>query len=210
MLQFITNEHSAVSPSRQILEAIDGGCRWVQIRMKEASDEDIRNIFFEIRDRAKETMTTIIIDDRVELARSLAADGVAGVHIGRDDMPPSEAREKLGPDAIIGVTAHSFDEVKVFKGLDVDYIGVGPYAPTDTKEKLAPILGLEGIAEIVALARDFGMEFPIVAVGGIRIEDVKPLLEVGANGVAVSGAIANSEDIKAATAGFIGQLPINE
>lgn len=207
MLQFITNEKSAVSPARQILEAIDGGCRWVQIRLKNSSDEEIKKVFFEIRDKAKETLTTIIIDDRVDLVKELASEGVAGVHLGLEDTPASVAREKLGPDAIIGVTAHSFEEVKGYKGLDVDYIGVGPFAPTDTKENLAPILGLEGIAEIALLSKDLGMELPLVAVGGIRLEDVKPLLEVGANGVAVSGAIANSDDIQKATADFIAELP---
>lgn len=210
MLQFITNENCPVSPARQILEAIDGGCRWVQIRLKNATDEDIKALFFEIRDKAKETLTTIIINDRVELARSLASEGVAGVHLGKEDMPAAEAREKLGPDAIIGVTAHSFDEVKAFKGLDIDYIGVGPFAPTETKKNLAPILGLEGIAEIALLAKDSGLEFPLVAVGGVTLEDVKPLLEIGANGVAVSGAIANASDIKATTADFIAELPIAE
>lgn len=210
MLQFITNENCGVEPSRQILDAIEGGCRWIQIRLKNASDDDIRNLFFEIRDKAKETLTTVIINDRVELARSLASEGVAGVHVGREDMSASEAREKLGPDAIIGVTAHSFEEVKEFKGLDIDYIGVGPFAPTDTKKNLAPILGLEGIAEIALLAKDAGMEVPLVAVGGVKIEDVKPLLEVGANGIAVSGAIACAADIKEETRRFISELPISE
>lgn len=210
MLQFITNESSRVTPARQIIEAIEGGCRWIQIRLKNSSDEDIRNLFFEIRDKAKETLTTIIINDRVELAKSLASEGVAGVHLGLEDMPAAEAREKLGPDAIIGVTAHSFDEVKSYKGLDVDYIGVGPFAHTETKKDLAPVIGLEGVAQIAALAKDAGIDLPIVAVGGIKLEDVKPLLEVGANGVAVSGAIANAEDIAGQTRLFISQLPISE
>lgn len=210
MLQFITNENSKVSPERQILDIIEGGCRWVQLRFKEASDQDIKDLFFKIREKAKETLTTIIINDRVELARSLAADGVAGVHIGLEDMSASEAREKLGPDAIIGVTAHSFDELKAYKGLDVDYVGIGPFAPTDTKKNLAPVLGLEGIAEMVLLAKDSGIEFPLVAVGGVKLEDVASLLEVGANGIAVSGALANADNIIEETKKFISLLPIAE
>lgn len=210
MLQFIINEKCEASPARQILDAIEGGCRWVQIRMKESSDEEIKKLFFEIRDKAKETLTTIIINDRVELARELASEGVAGVHLGRKDMSASEAREKLGPDAIIGVTAHSFDEVKAYKGIDVDYIGIGPFAFTETKRDLAPVIGLEGIAEIALLAKDNGIELPLVAVGGVKVEDVKPLLEVGANGVAVSGAIACADDIREATRRFLAELPIEE
>ena len=210
MLQFITNENSAASPAKQILDAIEGGCRWVQIRLKEASDEDIRKLFFEIRDKAKETLTTVIINDRVDLARALAEEGVAGVHLGKGDMPAAEARQKLGPDAIIGVTAHSFEEVESYKGLDVDYIGVGPYAFTSTKKDLAPLLGLEGMAEIMLRVKDAGMEIPCVAVGGIKPEDVKPLLEVGANGIAVSGAIACADNIVEETRKFIAELPMND
>lgn len=210
MLQFITNENSSVAITKQILDAIEGGCRWVQIRLKEASDEDIRKIFFEIREKAKETMTTVIINDRVGLVKELGKDGVAGVHLGREDMPASEARLELGPDAIIGVTAHNYDEAASFKGLDIDYIGIGPYAPTDTKKNLAPVLGLEGITEIILRIKDLGMEVPLVAVGGVRLEDVKPLLEVGANGIAVSGAIANADDIAEATRAFISELPMDE
>lgn len=210
MLQFITNEHSKVTPNRQIIEAIEGGCRWIQIRLKSASDDEIKDLFFSIREKAKETLTTIIINDRVELAKSLASEGVAGVHLGKEDMNPALARELLGPDAIIGVTAHSFNEINNFKGLDIDYIGVGPYAETKTKENLAPILGLEGITEIVMLAKAEGIDFPIVAVGGITLEDIQPLLSVGVNGFAVSGAIANADDIAEMTHKFLNKLPMAE
>ena len=210
MLQFITNENTSVSPKKQILDAIEGGCRWVQIRLKSASDDEIKKLFFEIQDKAKETLTTVIINDRVALVKELGKDGVAGVHLGLEDMPAAEARLELGPDAIIGVTAHNFDEAASYKGLDIDYIGIGPYADTDTKKNLAPVLGLEGLTDIIVRIKDLGMEVPLVAVGGIRLEDVKPLLEVGANGIAVSGAIANASDIAEATRSFLSELPIDE
>lgn len=210
MLQFITSETAAFSPARQILEAIDGGCRWVQIRLKKASDEEIKKLFLDIRDKAKETLTTIIINDRVELAKSLGEEGVAGVHLGKTDMNPAMARELLGPEAIIGVTAHSFDELMAYKGLDVDYVGVGPFAHTETKTDLAPLLGLEGMADIAVRAKEAKIELPLVAVGGIRLEDVQPLLAVGVNGIAVSGAIANSSDVTAETRKFLKELPIDE
>ena len=210
MLQFITNENTSVSPKKQILDAIEGGCRWVQIRLKSASDDEIKKLFFEVRDKAKETLTTVIINDRVALVKELGKDGVAGVHLGLEDMPAAEARLELGPDAIIGVTAHNFDEAASYKGLDIDYIGIGPYADTDTKKNLAPVLGLEGLTDIIVRIKDLGMEVPLVAVGGIKLEDVKPLLEVGANGIAVSGAIANASDIVEATRSFLSELPIDE
>lgn len=210
MLQFITNEKSNVAPAKQIINAIEGGCRWVQIRLKNASDEDIRKLFHEIRDKAKETLTTVIIDDRVELAKSLAGEGVAGVHLGWADMPASEAREKLGPDAIIGVTAHSIDEALSYKGLDIDYIGIGPYAFTETKENLAPVLGLEGLITLVGQIRASEMDFPIVAIGGIQLSDVPMILQAGVNGIAISGAIANAGDIAEETRKFLAELPMDE
>lgn len=207
MLQFITNTTSPVPVSQQILDAIEGGCRWVQIRMKEASDDDIRAVFHAIREKARETETIIIINDRVHLARELGPEGVAGVHIGKSDMLPIKAREFLGPQAIIGVTANTFDDILAVRSLDIDYIGMGPYADTRTKENLAPILGLEGIARLCSRMDEESIEFARVAVGGIKESDVEPLLKAGVNGVAVSGAIANAGDIVGATRRFISKTP---
>lgn len=210
MLQFITNETAALRPAQQILEVIDGGCRWVQIRLKNASDDEIKQLFHEIREKAKETLTTVIINDRVELAKSMGEEGVAGVHLGKTDMNAAMARELLGPEAIIGVTAHSFDELLAYKGLDVDYVGIGPFAHTETKKDLAPLLGIEGIADLTVRAKEGKIDLPLVAVGGIRLDDVQPLLAVGVNGIAVSGAIANSVDIVTETRNFLNELPIEE
>lgn len=193
--------------SQQILDAIEGGCRWVQIRMKEASDDDIRAVFHAIREKARETETIIIINDRVHLARELGPEGVAGVHIGKSDMLPIKAREFLGPQAIIGVTANTFDDILAVRSLDIDYIGMGPYADTRTKENLAPILGLEGIARLCSRMDEESIEIARVAVGGIKESDVEPLLKAGVNGVAVSGAIANAGDIVGATRRFISMTP---
>lgn len=207
MLQFITNTKSDASVVDQINDAIDGGCRWIQIRMKDASDEDIKKIFFAIRDHAKETESIIILNDCVELAKELGAEGVAGVHLGKMDMSPAKARNFLGPEAIIGVTVNTIEDVVALKGLDIDYLGIGPFAYTETKENLAPVLGLEGVAEICSFMDKEGIETARVAVGGISLKDVVPLVKAGVNGIAVSGAIANAEKIKEATEAFIEALP---
>lgn len=193
--------------TQQILDVIEGGCRWVQIRMKEASDDDIRAVFHAIREKARETETIVIINDRVHLARELGPEGVAGVHIGKSDMLPIKAREFLGPQAIIGVTANTFDDILAVRSLDIDYIGMGPYADTRTKENLAPILGLDGIAQLCVRMDEESIEIARVAVGGIKETDVAPLLKAGVNGVAVSGAIANADDIAEATRRFISLTP---
>lgn len=204
MLQFITNTESKHSVTEQISGAIEGGCRWVQIRMKEASDDEIREVVKAILPKAAETETFIILDDRVALCKELE---LTGVHLGKEDMLPSQARMELGPSAVIGVTANTFDDILAVRSLDVDYIGVGPYAMTTTKKKLAPILGLEGVRELCDKNRESGIEKAIVAVGGIKLEDVTPLLEAGVNGIAVSGAIANADDVAEATRKFLALLP---
>lgn len=203
MLQYITNTDTKVSVAEQIRGVIAGGCRWVQIRMKDASDEEISAVVSEIKPLCIETRTFLILNDRVELAKTL---DVGGVHLGKTDMLPSKARMILGPAAIIGVTANTFEDIAAVRSLDVDYIGMGPYAATRTKRNLAPILGLEGIRDLDLRMRREEINIAHVAVGGIHESDVVPLMESGINGLAVSGAIAFASDIKEAAAHFLELL----
>lgn len=191
MLQFITNPSEKYSIAEEVQMAIEGGCRWIQLRMKDASDEEVRNVALEIIPMCQETDTFLIIDDRVELVNELR---VSGVHLGKEDMDPMQAREILGPHAIIGVTANTAADIIKFKGKDVDYVGLGPFRFTTTKKKLAPEIGLEGYTEIVKEVRAAGVELPIVAIGGITEDDVKPLMATGVNGIAMSGAIIGADD----------------
>lgn len=204
MLQFITNTKSKHSVTDQIFGVIEGGCRWVQIRMKEASDDEIKQVVDSVMPKCIETGTFLLLDDRVELAKTL---NVGGVHLGKEDMPASKARMILGAAAVIGVTANTFADIAAVSNLDIDYYGIGPYAMTETKEKLAPVLGLEGIRKICFEMEEKQIQIPHVAVGGITVEDVLPLLEAGVNGVAVSGAIAHADDIVKATRRFVDVLP---
>lgn len=203
MLQFITNTDVKLPVVEQIKLALEGGCRWIQIRMKDADDEEISRVVEQVKPLCLETESFLILNDRVELAKKL---DVGGVHLGKNDMPPSQARMILGPAAIIGVTANTFDEIQSKKNLDIDYFGIGPYRSTTTKRNLAPLLGLEGIQEIVKQARQNNVEQPLVAVGGIRLEDVEPLMQAGVNGIAVSGAVAAASEPRKATAEFIRLL----
>lgn len=203
MLQFITNTEAPVTPAEQVKAVIAGGCRWVQIRMKEASDEEIENVVKEIKPLCLETETFLLLDDRVELAKKL---DVGGVHLGKTDMLPSKARMLLGPAAVIGVTANTFQDIIAVRSLDVDYIGMGPFADTKTKKNLAPILGLEGIRNLCIEMEKNEITMSHVAVGGIKKEDVVPLMEAGVNGVAVSGAIAFAADIEKETREFLALL----
>lgn len=203
MLQFITNTEAGVNPAEQVKGVIAGGCRWVQIRMKEASDEEISKVVEEIKPLCLETETFLILDDRVELAKKL---DVGGVHLGKTDMLPSKARMLLGPAAVIGVTANTIDDIKAVRSLDIDYIGMGPFADTHTKKNLAPRLGIEGIRNLCTGMEQLEINISHVAVGGIKKEDVTALMEAGCNGIAVSGAIAFADDIAKATGEFLNLL----
>lgn len=203
MLQYITNTESHVTPAEQVKAVIAGGCRWVQIRMKDASDEEITKVVEEVKPLCLETETFLILNDRVELAKKL---DVGGVHLGKRDMLPSKARMLLGPAAVIGVTANTIDDIKAVRSLDVDYIGMGPYADTKTKKNLAPILGLEGIRSLCTEMQQLEINISHVAVGGIGIDDVVPLMEAGVNGIAVSGAIAFADNIELETRRFLDKL----
>ena len=204
MLQFITNTKAKTPVTDQIFAVIEGGCRWIQIRMKDASDEEIKAVVEAIKPKCIETGSFLLLNDRVELAKEL---NVGGVHLGKEDMPVSKARMILGAAAVIGVTANTYADVAAVSQLDIDYYGIGPYSETNTKDNLSPILGLKGIREICFEMEENEINIARVAVGGIKPDDVLPLLEAGVNGVAVSGAIAFADDIVAETKKFIQLLP---
>lgn len=191
MLQFITNTESRLSVIEQIEKALEGGCRWIQIRMKDASDEEIKQVVDRVKPACEKVDGFLLLDDRVELAKEL---NVGGVHLGKDDMAPSKARAILGAAAVIGVTANTITDIEAVSFLDIDYFGIGPFRETPTKKNLAPVLGIAGIRDITLEMRQKEINIPAVAIGGIKADDVTALMETGVNGVAVSGAIANASN----------------
>lgn len=191
MLQFITHKSDRFSIAEEVKMVIDGGCRWVQLRMKDVSDEEVKSVAEQIIPMCQETDTILVIDDRVELTMDLK---VHGVHLGKNDMPAVDAREYLGAGAIIGVTANTAQDIIAYKKFDVDYVGLGPFRYTTTKSNLSPIIGLDGYRDIITEVRNAGVELPIVAIGGITLEDVAELMSTGVNGVAMSGAILSAEN----------------
>lgn len=186
----------------QACAAYRGGCRWFQLRMKNADTavraETLRRLRRELGDDA-----LIMVDDDTEAARLAGADGV---HLGVGDMPTAAARRILGPAPLIGRTAHNLQEALIPDAREADYLGVGPYRFTRTKEKLASLLGAEGLTALLAGAREAGMNLPVTAIGGIEPSDVKAVLDAGADGVAVSGAINRADDPVQATRAFLMQL----
>lgn len=191
MLQFITHRNDLfdeISGTRAVLE---GGCRWVQLRMKEARDEEFLRVGREVERLCRQYGATFLLDDRVHLVAELGADGV---HLGKNDMPPREARALLGPQKIIGATANTFGDIERAAAQGADYIGLGPFRFTRTKEKLSPILGIEGYREILARCAERGIRLPVVAIGGITAADVDALMATGIAGIALSGALLNAEN----------------
>lgn len=188
---FITHPSDRYTIAEEVQMALEGGCKWIQLRMKDASDEEFRQTALEIIPMCQENEAFLVFDDRVELAMEM---GVHGVHLGKNDMNPLQARETMGAEAIIGVTANTADDIIRFRGWDVDYVGLGPFRYTTTKSNLSPVLGIDGYREIVKAVRDSGMTLPIVAIGGITIDDIPAIMATGVNGVAVSGAILNADD----------------
>ena len=191
MLQFITHKSDRFSIAEEVKMVIDGGCRWVQLRMKDVSDEEVKSVAEQIIPMCQETDTILVIDDRVELTMDLK---VHGVHLGKNDMPAVDAREYLGAGAIIGVTANTAQDIIAYKKVDVDYVGLGPFRYTTTKSNLSPIIGLDGYRDIITEVRNAGVELPIVAIGGITLKDVAKLMSTGVNGIAMSGAILSAEN----------------
>lgn len=191
MIQFISHYTERYGYLDSIRMALDGGCRWVQLRMKEATDADFLRIGPEVRRLCDAYEATFILDDHVELVRELGADGV---HLGKKDMPIAEARKLLGKDCIIGGTANTFADVQSHYQASANYIGCGPFRFTTTKQGLAPILGLEGYRQITAQMKAAGIHLPIVAIGGITAEDIPDIMQTGVTGIALSGTVLRAEN----------------
>ncbi|MEZ3465564.1 thiamine phosphate synthase [Muribaculum intestinale] len=203
MLQFITHPSPRFSITEEVRLVLEGGCKWIQLRMKDASYDEMRATALEIIPLCKENDAIMVIDDNVRLTDELR---VHGVHLGKNDMPPRQAREELGPHAIIGVTANTAEDILAMRGIDVDYVGLGPFRFTTTKSALSPVIGLDGYRDIMSAIRNAGSELPVVAIGGITLDDIIPLMETGINGVAMSGTIINAPDPKEYTAKVIEAL----
>ena len=192
-IHFITNHLSKNSHINQVTRFIstdtDG---WVQYRPKNSSLQYIENEGLEISKLCTQNNVTLIMNDHVEIAKSIDADGV---HLGKSDMKPSEARKILGDKKIIGGTANTYNDIEYLISEGVDYIGLGPYKFTTTKSNLSPILGLNGYNDIVKLMKKNDFEIPILAIGGIDIDDISKLMETGIHGVAISSIISESQNI---------------
>lgn len=171
----------------QVKEALEGGITFLQLREKHLSKEEFIKEAREMKELSKEYKVPFVINDNIEVALAVDADGV---HIGQNDMSVEEARKLLGEDKIIGVSAHNVEEaIKAQKG-GADYLGVGAVCATSTK-KDANVVSKEEIKKICHT-----VEIPVVAIGGIKKENIKTLEGTDVDGVAVVSAIFAAKDIK--------------
>ena len=191
MVQFISHYTEKYSYLDSIQLALEGGCRWIQLRMKDASEEELLATAKQALALCKNYGATFIVDDNVLVAKEIEADGV---HLGKNDMPIDEARKILGPDAIIGGTANTFEDISAHVAAGANYIGCGPFRFTSTKKNLSPILGLEGYNNLISACKKANFTLPIVAIGGITIDDIPDIMGTGVSGIAISSEVLRAEN----------------
>ena len=190
-LQYISQGNSVQIQLQNIHKALENGCHWIQVRFKNQNPFEVFTLAEAVKMLCKEYLATFIINDNVHLAKQLDADGV---HLGLSDMKVEEARLILGKTKIIGGTANTFEDVLQRTAENCDYIGLGPFQFTTTKQNLSPIVGLEGYKLIIQQMKIKNIQIPIYAIGGITLENVEDLTKTGIHGIAVSGLITQSEN----------------
>lgn len=190
----ITNEKlSGLSHRRQVEEFAAGGALFVQLREKDAAPNQFYESAVEAVAAARALGVKIIVNDRVDIALAARADGV---HLGQDDLPIAEARRILGENAIIGFSTHNLAQAVAAIGLPLDYIAVGPVFATDTKANPEAVVGLENLKLIRRAIERAPSRLPLVAIGGIKKENARRVIEAGADSVAVIGALFEGGTIR--------------
>lgn len=192
-LQYISQGSTHQEQEINIRKALDNGIKWVQIRWKNAPENELISLCEISKQLCSEYQSVCIINDNALLAKNIDADGV---HLGLNDGSVEEARLILGKNKIIGGTANTLSDVLQRINESCDYIGLGPLRFTSTKEKLSPILGFEGYQEIISHLKEKSTEIPkIFAIGGVTLEDLILLQQIGIYGVSVSGQITSQPSI---------------
>ena len=191
-LQYISQGITAGEQLSNIQHALDAGSVWIQLRFKNSTPAAIQSLAEQVKEICASYGATFIINDHPQIAKDIAADGV---HLGLQDMPVRDARKIIG-DKIIGGTANTLDDVLKRVDEGCNYIGLGPFRFTTTKEKLSPVLGLPGYKNIITALHERQILVPVYAIGGIVAEDITAIMQTGIYGVAVSGVITNHPDRK--------------
>ncbi|EGV44774.1 thiamine phosphate synthase [Bizionia argentinensis JUB59] len=182
-LHYISQGNSPKEHLENIQKACSSGAELVQLRLKNISEKKHIKIALEAREITMHFQTRLIINDNYKIAKEVKADGV---HLGQTDVCPTVARKHLHSWQMIGGTANTLEDCERLLDKAIDYISLGPFRETTTKENLPPLLGLKGFMAITDVLKT---PIPIIGVGGINTDDVKDILETGISGIAVSGEI---------------------
>lgn len=188
---FITPNKDNEQIIKDCKEVLQGGIKFIQIRMKEAQNSEILNVAKHLRPLCDKYCALLTIDDKIDLLSSNLFDGV---HLGKNDMPISEAKKITSKRLLLGATCNTIEDVLQATKDGADYLGIGPYKYTTTKKNLSPILGLKGYKDIISFMQTNNIQLPFYAIGGIDIEDLVPLKQSGVYGIAISGTITNAND----------------
>ena len=191
---------SGLSHAEQVIRLSNGGATLIQLREKNLTPRQFFKQAEEASNIARQRGVRIVINDRIDIALALEADGV---HLGQDDFPPEAARRLLGDRAIIGVSTHNVEQARRAARLPVNYLAVGPIFTTSSKSNSELVLGLDGLRSV----RDAVGDFPLVAIGGISHENALEVLESGADAIAViSALLANSNEVTERTKRLLAEL----
>jgi thiamine-phosphate pyrophosphorylase len=190
-LQYISQGETIEKQLYNIHQALDAGCNWIQMRFKNQTPKDAFTLAEAVKPLCEKYTANFIVNDNLHLTKEIDADGI---HLGLTDTKIDEARAFLGTSKVIGGTANTFEDIENHVKSGCDYIGLGPFRFTATKEKLSPILGLSGYFDILQKLKKNKIEIPVYAIGGITLRDVNPLMETGIHGIAVSGIITESDE----------------
>jgi thiamine-phosphate pyrophosphorylase len=188
-LQYISGASEGRTHEQNIELVCDAGCRWIQLRMKDVSQEEYLQVALRVREITRRYNAILIINDNPHVALHSKADGL---HIGRTDLSIQAARDIVGDELIIGGSTNSIEDIREAVRNGFDYAGIGPFRFTTTKKNLNPVLGLEGISGILKQVKNEGIKLPLVAIGGITENDAESLMNTGVYGLAVSSAITSS------------------
>ncbi len=204
-LQYITFQPTPQTAYYQQIELLlQSGLRWIQYRDKLNDNAIKKQLAKQLQALCKAYQATFIINDDVDLALQLDADGV---HVGQTDLSVPAARKILGDDKIIGTSSNHLSHIKKAIADGADYSGIGPLHYTATKSQLNPIIGYERLQQLFNTLKVEQIEFPLVVIGGIQFNDVPLLLEIGAKGIALSAALAKADSGATATTDFLKALP---
>lgn len=201
-LHYVSQGTTPKAHLERIQRLVEAGCPWVQLRLKNVSTAIYQATAAQALTFCRAHGALLTINDRPDIAAAVGADGV---HVGTTDTHPSDARAQL-PRGIIGATANTWADVERAVVGGADYIGLGPFRFTTTKQRLSPVLGYEGYRYLLEQMKEQGWTTPVLAIGGIRASDLPQLMQTGIWGVAVSGALSQTTDPKVICATFLHQM----